>query len=174
MTGAPTTEQLADEIAATHVSWFREHPTGGIAQTCLIFPEEGKAFAVECGWRDEDERRLMLAVLRATMATQRAIRYAIWSEIWMAMKPLPEGRTAQQEIDDADYQHGDISRDPDRVEAVFTLVVEASGKQAIRLQKIVRGRRGGVRRLEPLDGDPSEWEGMGGALGDLLPERTFQ
>ena len=94
MTG-PTTEALADEIAATHVSWFREHPTGGIAQTCLIFPEEGPAFAVECGWRDEDERRLMLAVLRATMTTKRAVRYAILSEIWMAMKPLPKFLTPE-------------------------------------------------------------------------------
>ena len=66
------------------------------------------------------------------MVTYNAIRYAVWSEVWMAMQKVPPGVDPGAEALDAlaDYQVGDIFLgDPrTRIEAVFTLVVEASGR----------------------------------------------
>ena len=167
----PTTKELIESLTTQHMEFYRKNPRGQLAQTCLIFGEDGDVVAVECGWQDAATRQMTIATLRAMMVTYNAIRYAVWSEVWMAMQKVPPGVDPGAEALDAlaDYQVGDISRDPDRIEAVFTLVVEASGARAHRLQKIIRGRSGGVRTLihmEPMDG-------MGGALSDLLPKRTF-
>ena len=157
-----TTEELAETLAVHHAIWFRRNPTASIVQTCLIFREDGEQVAVPCGWGNEFERQLMVGILRATMIAESAVRYAIWSEVWMVTGGFPD-----------DYRHGDLARSPDRVEAVFTLVVEASGAMAVRLQKIIRGKNGGVRRLEPLEGPLTDVVKGFGVLGDLLPERTF-
>jgi hypothetical protein len=166
-----STEELADDIAAQHLRWYRANPRGELVQTCLIFGESGEGTAVQCGWSDEAERALTIGVLRAMMIAQSAVRYAVWSEVWMVQRKTDPGEPIPAAAERAfrDYRHGDLSKDPDRIECIFTLVVEASGKRAHRLQRIVRGRSGGVRTLvdmEPMDG-------LGGVLGDLLPERTF-
>jgi hypothetical protein len=159
---ALSTEELAETLAAHHAIWFRRNPTLPLVPTCLIFSEDGAQTSLPCGWSSDVGRELTLALLRATMIIENAIRYAIWFETWTRRGDVPD-----------DYQNGDLARSPDRVEAIFTLVVEASGAQAVRLQKIVRGRNGGVRRLEPFDENPELWKGAGGALGDLLPPRVF-
>jgi hypothetical protein len=165
-----STEELADEIAAQHRRWYRANPRGQLVQTCLIIGESGETTAVQCGWSDEAERALTIGVLRAMMVVESAVRYAVWSEVWLAFQKTEPGATSADAAKAfGDYRHGDLSRRPDRVEAIFTLVVEASGKRAHRLQRIVRGRSGGVRTL--VDMEPMDT--LGGALGDLLPERTF-
>lgn len=167
-----TADELADELTRTHLAWFKKNPMGQLEQACLIFPEAGEPHVHPCGWANPVERQLTLAVLRALMIATQAVRYAMWSEVWMVAQNLPEGMdpaTAAKDFAESDYQHGDFSRDPARVECVFTLVVEASGKTVNRVQRIIRGRSGGVRTLIPEPG----YEGFGGALADLLPERTF-
>jgi hypothetical protein len=169
-----TSDELADAITETHVAYFRRHPKGQVEQTCLIECETGEAVAIECGWGSSTEREFTLGALRLAMIRHKAVRYAIWSEVWTANKPVPEGMTVEQaaaEHVDA-YVHGDITADPNRVEAVFTLVVEGKGRMITRLQRIIRGRNGGVRKLELITGG-DDITTMGGALADLMPERTI-
>jgi hypothetical protein len=164
-------EALADDLAAQHVRWYRAHPTEQILQTCLIFPEEGDGqIVVACPWSDATERAFVLTTLQALMIREKAVRYALWSEVWMANLKVPPGTDLDHASEAANYQQGDLATHPDRVEAVFTLVVEASGKVAHRVQKIVRGRSGGVRTLVMMDA-PDEFGS--GALVSLLPPRTF-
>jgi hypothetical protein len=169
-----TSEQLADEIAARHADYFRKNPKGEIVQTCLIEPEEGEDFyLIECPWGSNPQRMIVLSALRQAMIQLSAARYAIWSEVWLLKKPAPEGQTVEDAIaeHDASYTHGDIAADPARIEAVFTLVVEGKGRVITRTQRIIRGRNGGVRKLEPIEGD--DMQNFGGALADLMPERTI-
>jgi hypothetical protein len=165
------TEVIADEIAAQHMTWFAANPKSELVTTCMVFPETGPPMMIQCPWRDEDERRYILARLRELMVVTRACRYAIWSEVWAAGRKMPKGMTEAEAIAkrEREYTRGDVHADPDRFEAVFTLVVDASGKSAFRLQRIVRDNKGRVRDLEPQ----AEEVGMGGALADLLPPRTI-
>lgn len=168
-----TSDELADALAAEHAAYFKRNPKGEIVQACRIEPEVGEPIMVECGWRDEAERTLTIAMLRLAMSNLRAARYAIWTEVWTLLNPVPEGQDAMEAAADYvdSYTHGDIAADPKRIEAVFTLVVEGKGRMVTRLQRIIRGRNGGVRLLEPID-QGSQTEGMGGVLGDLMPRRT--
>ena len=171
MTEAPTAEALADELAARHRDWFRQNPMGELAQTCLIFGEDGAVTAVECGWANPVEREITIALLRMLMERAQAVRYALWAETWMVQSIRPEGMDPQEfaKRESTKYAPGSLATHPDRIECVLTYVVEASGKSVSRTQRIIRGRSGGVRTLVPEDiGD-----GMAGALTDLLPHRTF-
>jgi hypothetical protein len=167
-----TADELADELAAAHVDYFRRNPKGEIIQTCMIEPEAGEPVFVQCGWRDEFERSITLEKLRLAMLALRAARYAIWTEVWTLLNPVPEGASMEKAEADfvAGYTHGDIAADPKRIEAVFTLVVEGKGRMVTRLQRIIRGRNGGVAKLVPLEG--GDGLNLGGALADLMPTRT--
>jgi hypothetical protein len=151
-----TRDEIADSLVAQHERWFKEHPTEPLIQTVWMQREDGEVMFVACPWKDAQEREFVLAGLRMVMEARKVVRYAMWTEVWLTMGKVPE-------------RYGQVGEDPDRTEAVFTLVVERSGVTA-RLQHILRGRSGGVRklRLEPTD----DALRMGGALADLLPERS--
>ena len=171
MSAHPTTDELADLLAETHRDFYRNSPRGEIAQSCLIIGADETRRVIQCGWHNAAEREIILAGLRMIMVLTQATRYAVWGEVWMVYRNSPPGVDPAEAAEKAfaEYENGDLSRDPERIECVFTLVVEASGKSVQRIQKIIRGRSGGVRTLvamEPMDG-------LGGALGDLMPERTF-
>jgi hypothetical protein len=171
VTDQPTTEELVDLLVTRHREFYRRNPRGQLAQTCLMIREDGTSTAVECGWEDAAQRDLTLAVLRAMMMIQNAIRYAVWSEVWMVEGKTKPGEPVPKaaERDFRDYQVGDLGKNPNRIECIFTMVVEASGKEIHRLHRIIRGRSGGVRTLVEME----PMNGLGGALADLLPERTF-
>jgi hypothetical protein len=168
-----TSDELIDALAERHANYFRRNPMGSINQTCLIEPEEGEPVILQCGWGSDVERLVVLAALRVAMITHKAARYAFWSEVWTVRKATPKGTTMADAIaeHDAAYVHGDLSVDPDRVEAVYTVVVEGKGRVVSRLQRIIRGRNGGVRKLELIE-DNDEPAHFGGALANLMPPRT--
>jgi hypothetical protein len=170
-----TSEELVESLTERHADYFRKNPNGSILQTCMIEPEEGETVILVCGWGSNTERLVVLAALRQAMITLKAARYAFWSEVWTVKKANPKGTTVAEAIaeHDASYTHGDLSADPDRVEAVFTLVVEGKGRTVSRLQRIIRGRNGGVRKLELIEQDEETRRAFGGALGNLMPPRTF-
>jgi hypothetical protein len=162
-------EALADELVLEHAAFFAVNPHAGVVPRCLIFVPGGDMVAVDCGWNTADERRTTLRALRLFLASVGATRYAIWSEIWAVVAPTPPGKS-REEVERAfgeNYEHGDLAADPERMECVFTLVVDASGLTANRLQKIVRGKGGKVVALYPM---PIQ-AGLGGALASLLPAR---
>ena len=163
------TDEFADELTETHRAFYRQKPRGELVQTCVIVGDDGKTTAIKCGWDGDAERGLTLALLRSMMRTLGAVRYVIWGEVWLLFAKRDPGETIEEGRRKALAETPDFSKAPNRVECVFTLVVEASGRRAHRLQRIVRGRSGGVRTLvdmEPMDD-------LGGALAELLPERTF-
>jgi hypothetical protein len=168
-----TSEELADELMASHVARYQREPMGQIIPSCLIEPEAGQPVVLQCGWGSSTERAVVLAALRVAMITMKAARYAVWMEVWTVAQTVPKGTTMDDVIaeHDAAYVHGDLSADPNRVEAVFTLVVEGKGRMVSRLQRIIRGRNGGVRKLELIENDKST--SLGGALGELMPPRTI-
>jgi hypothetical protein len=169
-----SSEELADALAEEHAAYYRRNPKGEIVQACFIQPEEGDALVFACPWRSEIERLAVIAALRAAMIEHHAARYAFWSEVWTARRTVPAGTTMEQAEADftESYTHGDIAADPHRIEAVFTLVVEGKGRMVTRLQRIVRGRNGGVRKLMVVDGG-DDLAHMGGVLATLMPPRTL-
>jgi len=163
-------EAIADELAALHAEAFEADPAHRIEQTCLVFrPGEVGSAAIPCGWNSAAEREGMLRALRMIIAAAGVTRYAIWSEVWAVLAPVPDGasREEAERSFGENYQNGDLAKHPERMECVFTLVVDASGAQANRMQKIVRGARGEVLTLHPM---PAQ-AGLGGALASLLPPR---
>lgn len=169
-----TAAALADQLVAQHVAWFREHPTQELIQTIMLEQENGEVHFIPCPWRDALEREYVLAALRTLMAARKAVRYAVWAEVWTKSVTPPAGVTtvedAQRYANDT-YRHGDLAEDPDHDEAVFTLVVEPGRKLTTRMQRIERGRAGGVRRLVLVEGGDDMGD-MGGALADLMPEQS--
>jgi len=172
MSGDPTADELeaiADELALEHAAFFAVNPHSGVVPRCLVFIPGGDMVALDCGWNGPDERQHVLRALRLFLASIGATRYAIWSEMWVVARPMPPDKT-REEIERAfgeNDEAGDLEADPDRMECVFTLVVDASGFTANRLQKVVRGRHGKVVALYPM---PSPAR-LGGALASLLPAR---
>jgi hypothetical protein len=168
-----TAAQLADRLMAQHERWFAKNPMGELVQTVLMEGEDGEVNFVPCPWQDAAERVFVLEALRVMMLAKGVVRYAIWSEVWIKHVTPPPGSTAEKDAERfaRSYRHGDIAEDPDRTEAVFTLVVEPGGKLTTRLQRIERGRAGGVRRLVLEEGGEDLGQ-LGGALADLMPERS--
>lgn len=166
--------ELADHLAAQHERWFADHPTSDLVQTVMFEQENGETHFIACPWKDADERAFVLNGLRIIMRARKVVRYAVWAEVWIKNMRVPKGADAKAEARKwgRTYQHGDIAQEPDRGEAVFTLVVEGGGKVTGRLQRIERGRNGGVRRLVMEEMSEGGFEGMGGALADLMPERS--
>ena len=103
------------------------------------------------------------------MERRKAFRYAGWAEVWTKNIKTPPGVTAKEDAERfaRGYRPGDLAADPEREEAVFTLVVERGHKLTTRMQTIERGRNGGVRRLVPV-ANSDDMGSLGGALADLL------
>jgi hypothetical protein len=168
----PTTEieALADTIAQQHAAYFVENPKGEIVQTCMIFAASGEAHLIVCGWASAEERDATIGALRMFIEASGATRYAIWAETWFVRAELPKGAdplAAARKASRA-YRPGSLAEHPDQIEAVMTLVVDASGLKASRMQEIVRDRKGRVASLKPMDSEAQ----IGGALAELLPRRS--
>lgn len=165
-----TTDELADRIAQMHADYFRANPRGEVTHTCMIDPGEGEPFLVTLGWQDAAERALTIAALRLSLSALNAKRYAIWSEVWSIKEKRPAGGSlADLEARANAYPPGALAHHPDRVEGVFSFVVERSGAFASRWQRIVRDKRGRVASLEIDAEHPPQ---MGGALANLFPPPT--
>jgi hypothetical protein len=166
-----TAEELADALAEQHGRWFDEHPDGSILQSVLVVPEEGDAMVLGCPWNGPHERDAIIHMLRVLMHQASAVRYAVWAEVWIVKEAVQAGDDpkAAAEARAAEYELGDLEQHPQRIEAVFTIVVDASGTTASRLQPITRGPDKAVVRLEPAE---TGYGGLGGALANLLPKRT--
>lgn len=155
-----TSAEWAEKLACEHVDYFKRHPKGQISQVCIIEAEEGYIF-VACAWRDEDERRFVLATLRAQMRAAGARRYAFFGEAWTRRTSVPPGRPLRG--DDGFVMPVD---DPNRGEEVFTIVVDPRvASPAFISHRIVRGRSGGVRTLVR---EPERYSHHLGALVHLL------
>lgn len=163
MTGRLTALELADQLAAAHEDFFKEKPKGELLTAVLVEGGDGQQIIVACPWSDGDQRALVIAMLRELLHRLEAVRYAMWSEAWTIDSPEAIG---------PDYEQGDISRRPDRREVIMTVVVDAKENTPVCIQqRIIRGRHGGVRKLERREGN---WDGITGALTTLLPERAYQ
>jgi hypothetical protein len=178
-----TAAELADELTKRHEQVFKDDPKAELMQTVLVQTEDGRVLAIPCGWENAMDRQFKLTLLRELMVVEKVIRYAIWAEVWMKMETAPPEVQGQKATKDTlkkavkefskRYEHGDLSRDPNRIECIFTLVVETGGKLTSRVQTIERGRNGGVRRLVRME-EKDDTLNMGGALAELMPERTIQ
>lgn len=164
-------DAIADALAGQHMEYFAANPMGQLVQNCLAWLPNGEAASIVCGWRDAAERSYVLMRLREFFAAEGVTRYAIWAEVWVVVAPVPEGvsrKDAERAFGD-NYQVGDLSKNPERKECVFTFVADASGVTANRLQEIKRGRNGGVKALLTMPGS----DGLAGALATLLPPRVL-
>jgi hypothetical protein len=163
-------DELADALAAQHERYFKAHPKGQIAQTVMIERPDGDADFLLCAWANPIERVVMLEALRAHVTKVKAVRYAVWSEAWIKrIKIDPKDPEAARKAM-AQMQPGDVSRDPERAEIIFTMVVEPNGTVTMRQQEIERDKRGRVKRLV-RDAD-DDIVNMGGALANLFPPPT--
>jgi hypothetical protein len=156
--------ELAEAVADQHTEFYRTNPRGQLAQACFVEHADGHSAILPCSWASAEERQAIIALLRVYMEMHHATRYAFWSEAWM-VAPLPD-----EEV--RDYQHGELAKHPDRQEVVFTFVVDRDGQRVGVAQRIVRGRHGGVRKLERADMDGMD--GIGGAMAELFPPRSLQ
>lgn len=163
-------EDLAQRLMATHAAYFRECPDGELMRSCLIVCGDGEAIIVRTPWDGPDERAVYLAALRLLMIQKNAVRYAIWSEAWVATgEALKEYDRQRLEAD------GPVSMEttPGRQECVVTLIVDAGSKTPLAYQQaILRDADGLVRGLEVTPGDALDVISSG--LTDLLPERAYQ
>jgi hypothetical protein len=166
-----TADELADFLTAQHERYFKAHPDGALAQTVLIERPDGDADIMLCAWSNPIERVVMLEALRAHVIKVKALRYAVWAEAWITRIPIdakdPEAARAKMMA----MRPGDVSRDPERAEVVFTMIVEPGGKVTMRQQEIERDKRRRVRRL--VRSDSEDTINMGGALANLFPPPTL-
>jgi hypothetical protein len=160
-----TNEQLLDDLTAQHERYLLANPTGEIAQTVLIERGDGDCELALCGWGNELERNLILDWLQNRVIETKARRYAFWAEAWFKTVAVKSADEAREEA--KKYQHGDIAKDPERREVVFTVVVESNGRTHQRMQTIERGPDGDVVAL--VLSPPNDMTGLGGALANLFP-----
>lgn len=144
-----TAAEWADHLCARHSAFFDRHADRALPPTCIAQLEDGRAVALPCPWASEFERLLVLTLLRGQLRMMRAVRYAIFSEVWMTDGPAGPDRLAPR-------------LDPQRQEAVLTAVVGRGQAPVTRCQRIRRTEGGAVSALELED----EFPGLLG--GDLL------
>jgi hypothetical protein len=108
-------------------------------------------------WRDEADKVVALAMLRARFAQDGIVRYAMVSETWAVVRDV-----------NGPKEHRMPSECPDRQERLMVLGVEYGGSRAVFCDII---REDGKRRCSPPQWQT--YDSMSGRMGSLLPKRTM-
>lgn len=157
-----TAQQMADLIAAKHEDFYRQMPKGQLLQTAILEKPDSHYEVLLCPWSCQEERAIVLIMLRVTIAALKVQRYAFFSEVWKSSGPAEAGVPLTRP-----------SEDPNRVEEVFTVVADRRlAEPVVIAQQIIRGRSGGVRKL--LRRDMDGLTGVAGDLTDLFPQGPVQ
>jgi hypothetical protein len=119
----------------------------------MIGPEDN--ILMPAPWRDDDEKRFMLAAARDIMKDKRIVRYSVVSEAWSAIQPkdwkrgMPEGPAPSER--------------PDRKEIVIAIAADKTTAKS-RAWDIVRGEGGSIVDLRRDEDVVSQ----GGRMAELL------
>jgi hypothetical protein len=117
---------------------------------------EGESMLAPTPWRDEDDKRMMLAALRSIMKDRKVVRYSMVSEAWSARQP--KDWKPGQDVGPAPGER------PDRKEVVIAVAADKA-RTVSRSWDIVRGESGSIVKLV-LD---KEHTGVQeGRMGNLL------
>jgi hypothetical protein len=117
---------------------------------------DGQNILMPAPWRDENQKRLMLAAVRKILKDKRVTRYSVVSEAWSAVQPkdwkpgMPEGPAPSER--------------PDRKEIVIAIAADKTTSQS-RVWDIVRGEAGSVVDLRL---DSNALTGLEGRMAELL------
>jgi hypothetical protein len=123
--------------------------------TFLMIAEDEHAL-MPAPWRDDDEKRIMLAAAREIMKAKGVTRYSMVSEAWTAVQPkgwkpgMPQGPLPSERAD--------------RKEIVIAIAVDKTATKS-RVWDIVRGEGGSVVDLRL---DDATMLGLSGRMGELL------
>jgi hypothetical protein len=144
------------ELAGEHARRVLvEMKQADLMPTFVMVADEENIF-MPAPWRDDDEKRIMLAAARAIMKDKRVTRYSVVSEAWTAVQPkgwkpgMPQGPLPADR--------------PDRKEIVIAIAADKATSKS-RVWDIVRGEGGSVVDLR-LDKDGLT--GLGGRMAELL------
>jgi hypothetical protein len=123
--------------------------------TFVMIAEDEHVF-MPAPWRDDDEKRIMLAAARGIMKAKGVTRYSMVSEAWTAAQPkgwkpgMPQGPLPADR--------------PDRKEIVIAIAADKATSKS-RVWDIVRGEGGTIVDLRL---DKESLTGLGGRMAELL------
>jgi len=127
-----------------------------LAPIFLMVGPEDENILMPAPWRDENQKRIMLAAVREIMKDKRVTSYSEVSEAWSSVQPkdwkpgMPEGPAPSER--------------PDRKEIVIAIAADRTTAKS-RAWDIVRGEAGSIVDLR-LDGNALT--GLEGRMADLL------
>jgi hypothetical protein len=153
---------LAEILAATHETYFRENPGGTLNPHIMMVGQNGVAEILPLPLYSANHRAVVLAMIRKVLSLSDFVRYAIWGEAWYV-----RGEAAKRQMQAESPRLNDSPDNPDRRECVFTICVDRDGAKPISINhEIIRGEGGGVVRLER---DPLAHEVTDGGFANLFP-----
>jgi hypothetical protein len=144
------------DLAAEHARQVLvEMKQADLMPTFLMIAAEGSIF-MPAPWRDDDEKRIMLAAARMIMKAKGVTRYSMVSEAWTAKQPegwkpgMPQGPSPAAR--------------PDRKEVVIAIAADKATIKS-RMWDIVRGEGGAIVDLRL---DDAALQNNSGRMGELL------
>jgi hypothetical protein len=123
-----------------------------------------RTMIVATPWGGDDEKHLVIGVMRAMMREEQVHAYSLLVEAWFAHEKVPEGTSP----DSFKYRGLPPSQRPDRKESVVAMATNRYGKHLHRHWEIVRGKKGKCVDLKRMDGPEDQ---ISGIFDNLLGER---
>lgn len=142
----------------------KEHfeKSGEILPMFMFIDDEDHMTMALAPWGSENEKRLILAGLRATMLAKRVQRYAFMCEVWIA----------KIDKDIADYDGPPPSERADREEKLMVLVSNPQARPLMKSYSIERPTGGKPRLAE--EKEPGGMDMFSGRLVELLKTGSVQ
>jgi len=135
----------------------------------LVAPEGEKDAIIPCNWRDDYEKDVTVATVKATAAIMKAVMALYVSEAWMLTLPPPlTSWHAQHQMDNTPRP----SESPDRVEVVHIMAYDGITAKGRTLQ-MVRNRPGGklISLVLIPEADTENTGYVGRMIDGIIPPR---
>lgn len=146
-----TRDEIMERVTPTARMLFEKD--GHLDSVFIAFKSDDSIMIIAAPWRDEDEKAIMLTMIKQTFAEQRVTAYALVSEIWM--KRFDVGNRPPPGVMVSNYE--------DRDEGVHILVVDRDGVDS-RIYQIKR----------PMDGSPATLSAEHSVSGDSFVGRMTE